>query len=81
MTNVKPSNEKLKDRSLRILMAETGLDRSTADEMLNNAGGDLRVALVMQKASISRDAAESALRDANFAVAKALGYLSVPEGD
>jgi N-acetylmuramic acid 6-phosphate etherase len=26
MTNVKPSNEKLKDRSVRILMAETGLD-------------------------------------------------------
>ena len=72
MTNVKPSNEKLKDRSLRILMAETGLDRSTAKEMLNNAGGDLRVALVMFGTGEGREAAHRLLISQNYVVEKAL---------
>lgn len=75
MTNVKPSNEKLKDRSLRILMAETGLDETAAGELLETAGGDLRVALVMHKGSVDREIAESLLKRSDYVVEKALMTL------
>lgn len=72
MTNMKPSNEKLKDRSVRILMAETGLNETAAANLLNEVGQDLRVALVMSKASVNKTAAEKALQDSNFSVEKAV---------
>lgn len=75
MTNVKSSNIKLKERSLRILMAETGLDETAVQNLMNEAGGDLRVAIVMQKANVSRDAAENALRENDFVIEKALNSL------
>ena len=37
MTNVRASNEKLRDRAVRILMAERGLDRSQAESALAEA--------------------------------------------
>jgi N-acetylmuramic acid 6-phosphate etherase len=72
MTNVKSSNIKLKERSVRILMAETGLDESTAQNLLNEANFDLRVAIVMQKSGVSRAAAEKALRENDFVIENAL---------
>lgn len=75
MTNLKSSNIKLKDRSLRILISETGLNESAAIELLHNAGGDLRVALVMNGTGTDRDISESALRESDFVVEKALASL------
>ena len=75
MTNVKSSNIKLKERSLRILMSETDLDESFAEKLLNEANYDLRVAIVMQKANISRETAEKALEDDNYVIEKALKNL------
>ncbi len=49
MTNVKASNEKLVERSRRILMAEADIDEAAAIELLERAGGDLRVAIVMYR--------------------------------
>ena len=72
MTNVKSSNIKLKERSVRILMAETDLDESTAHNLLNEAKYDLRVAIVMQKANVSRETAERALNDNDFVIESAL---------
>lgn len=72
MTNIKASNAKLKRRSLRILTAETDLDETSARKLLDEANGDLRVALVMNKANIKREAAEKVLRKTNFAVEKAI---------
>jgi N-acetylmuramic acid 6-phosphate etherase len=68
MTNVKPSNIKLRERSLRILMAETGLDEAAAKAMLDQANGDLRVALVMNNAKVSSEVAVEALKASNFVV-------------
>lgn len=76
MTNVKSSNIKLKERSLRILMAETGLEGSAAKVLLESADWDLRVALVMQKAGTTPDGARSALKETNFVVEKAIEKLS-----
>ena len=75
MTNVKSSNIKLKERSLRILMSETDLDESFAEKLLNEANYDLRVAIVMQKANVSRETAEKALEDDNYVIEKALENL------
>jgi N-acetylmuramic acid 6-phosphate etherase len=76
MTNVKPSNEKLKDRSLRILMAETGMDEIEASKMLDAAGGDLRVVLVMFLANVDVGTAENALRQKNDFIADAIASLT-----
>jgi N-acetylmuramic acid 6-phosphate etherase len=72
MTNMRSSNEKLKDRSLRILMAETGLDEFAAVKLMNEAGDDLRIAIVMNRTGTNRDSAATALEKANFIVEKAI---------
>jgi N-acetylmuramic acid 6-phosphate etherase len=76
MTNVKPANEKLKDRSLRILMAETGLDNESADELMIRAGGDLRVAILMNRTNSDAEEARTALTDSNFVIERAATALS-----
>ncbi len=72
MTNVKSSNIKLKERSLRILMAETDLDEPSAQNLLTEANNDLRLAIVMKKANVSREIAEKALNENNFVIEKAV---------
>jgi N-acetylmuramic acid 6-phosphate etherase len=82
MTNVKPTNEKLKDRSLRILMAETQLSADDAKRVLAEANGDLRVALVMFRGGTDSKHALSLLSNNNFVVSKAVESIhSGPEGD
>ena len=76
MTNVKSSNIKLKERSLRILMTETGLNENAAQNLMNEAGGDLRIAIVMQKANVSRATAEIILNENNFVIEKAIELLT-----
>lgn len=76
MTNVKSSNIKLKERSLRILVAETGLDASAAKMLLESAEWDLRIALVMHGAGVSAEAAAKTLLDTNFVVETALQKLT-----
>jgi N-acetylmuramic acid 6-phosphate etherase len=75
MTNVKSSNVKLKERSLRILMMETGLNERAAQNLINEAKNDLRVAIVMQKANVSREAAENVLTANDFMIEKAIESL------
>lgn len=75
MTNVKSSNAKLKERSLRILMAETNLDEMSARNLMNEAHNDLRVAIVMQKGDVSRETAEKVLTANNFMIEKAVESL------
>ncbi len=72
MTNVKSSNIKLKERSLRILMSETDLDEISAQNLLTEANHDLRVAIVMQKANVRRESAEKALTENDFVIEKAV---------
>lgn len=75
MTNMRASNEKLKDRSVRILMAETGLDEDTARKRLEEGTGDLRVAVVMIHANATREEAQVALVKTNFVIEKAIKFL------
>ena len=72
MTNVKSSNIKLKERSLRILMSETNLSENAAQDLMKSADEDLRVALVMQKANVSFEKATQTLNETDFVVEKAI---------
>jgi N-acetylmuramic acid 6-phosphate etherase len=76
MTNMRPSNVKLRARSERILAAETGLDEGAARRALDAAGGDLRVALVMSKTGCGREEARTALEAHGWVVERAAGELS-----
>ena len=49
MTNLKPKNAKLVERSLRILMNELEIEEPTAKTLFSSAKNDLRIALVMGK--------------------------------
>ena len=72
MTNMKASNEKLRDRAIRMLMNEADLSETAAAQLMNEAGGDLRVAIVMAKAATDRNSAEHSLKAVQDVVAKAI---------
>ena len=72
MTNMKASNEKLQDRAVRIISEETGIERSAAEKLMEDAGGDLRVALVMQEAGLSREKAVELLKQSDFSIKDAI---------
>lgn len=71
MTNVRSSNEKLKERAMRILTGETGLSESDADRLLQDAG-DLRVAIVMHRTNMNSVEAVDALESNNWVIEKAI---------
>lgn len=75
MTNLRAKNIKLQERSLRILMGEAKLDKASAISMLEAAGGDLRVALVMARTDVSADIAKNALQEHDFVIEHAVGSL------
>ncbi len=76
MTNVKSSNQKLKERSLRILMSEIDLDESAARNLMNEAGEDLRVAIVMSKSKIDAAMARKVLAENGFVIERAVAALN-----
>src|SRR5258705_714680 len=75
MSNLQPRNAKLPERPVRILVAETGLDEQAATKILEAAGTDLRVALVMNKANSTKEEAQSALRESCWTVEDAVKLL------
>jgi len=72
MTNVKPANEKLRDRGLRILMTETGLAEQPAKYLMKLAEGDLGVALLIHRTNVSPDAARELLLQHDNVIERAI---------
>jgi len=58
MVDLQTMSEKLVDRSQRIVMAITGGSREQAQGLLQRAGGSVKVAIVMGKASLNRELAQ-----------------------
>jgi N-acetylmuramic acid 6-phosphate etherase len=75
MSNLQARNSKLRDRALRILIQETDLDPDKAANLLQASENNLSVALVMAKASVSRDQAADALRSTSGKVEDAVRLL------
>ena len=75
MTNVRPSNEKLRDRSIRILMSETSLDEESARDLFMSSDSDLKVAIVIAKAGVAKEIAIEALERSNHVISDAIFAL------
>jgi N-acetylmuramic acid 6-phosphate etherase len=61
MVDLRAWNDKLIDRSQRILMETTGLDREASRAVLADAGGSVKTAIVMARRGVARDEAERLL--------------------
>ena len=61
MIDMVASNEKLMDRSIRILIDLAGIERDLALRLLQEAGGSLKVALLMANTSLSANEARRCL--------------------
>lgn len=75
MTNMLPRNSKLRARSIRILVSETGVDAAVAEAALDRAGGHLPTALVMLQTGCPPDDARRALDASHGVVAAAVKRL------
>ena len=64
MVDLRATNDKLKDRSERIIMEVSGVERHEARRLLDSASGSVKTALVMQKLGATREQAEGALAEA-----------------
>jgi N-acetylmuramic acid 6-phosphate etherase len=72
MVNVQPKNAKLRARAARIVAEAAGVDGERAARLLDEAGGSVRVAIVMSRAGVDRAGAERMLEAAGGRVAGAL---------
>jgi N-acetylmuramic acid 6-phosphate etherase len=73
MIDLLDTNEKLSDRSVRILADASGKSVSKSRHALRQAGHSLRTALVMLKCGLSAEAAKEELRRASGNLRRALG--------
>ena len=71
MVNVRPTNAKLVDRAQRIIAEAVGCDLGAAANLLEDAGS-VKVAIVMGRLSLGRDAAEERLAAARGVLARTL---------
>jgi N-acetylmuramic acid 6-phosphate etherase len=74
MVDLKAWNEKLVDRSERIIMETTGLDRGRAREVIAGAEGNVKTAIVMARRGVAKAEAERLLDEHK-------GHLRVIVGD
>jgi N-acetylmuramic acid 6-phosphate etherase len=63
MVDLRAWNDKLVDRSQRILMETTGVDRDSAREIITAADGRVKIAIVMARRGVSREEAERLIEE------------------
>jgi len=79
MVDLQAGNEKLKERSRRIVWEAAGVTRDEAGELLRADGGSVKVAVVMGKAGVPADAARELLAAAGGNVRRALDAATPPD--
>lgn len=80
MVDLRATNDKLRDRSERIVMEVCVVTRDAARELLAAAGGSVKLAIVMQKLGVSRDDAERALEQVGGVIRKVVPGPPPPVG-
>lgn len=65
MVDLQLTNEKLRQRAVRMVMSICGVDRKQATMLLADAGGHVKAAIVMHRHGCSREEAEERLQAAN----------------
>jgi N-acetylmuramic acid 6-phosphate etherase len=78
MVDLRATNNKLRDRSERILIEVCGIDRDRARRLLDDAHGRVKVAIVMHKLGVDREGAERALEQHGGVVRRATGEEPPP---
>ncbi len=73
MVDLVALSDKLKDRGERIVMECVGVDRAKARAAIEQAGGSVKVAIVMAKKGVRRDEAQRVLDEAGGFVRRAVG--------
>ena len=73
MVDLQVTAEKLEDRGRRILRRVLGIDDVVAGELLAEAGGRVKTALVMRRRAVGREEAERLLSEADGFLRKAWG--------
>jgi len=72
MVDLRATNNKLKDRSERIVVEVCGVSREEARALLDAADKSVKTAIVMQKLGLDRDAALAALEKAGGVIRRAI---------
>lgn len=72
MVDLNASNEKLRDRAVRIVIELTGLPRTNAEWILQNCGGEVKTAIVCARLGLKPEAARERLQLANGQLRTAL---------
>ncbi len=78
MVDLTPTNQKLKDRTVRIVMAAADVSRAEAEHALAQAGGRTKPALLMLLAGCTLPEAEKALEENGGVIRKALAETPGP---
>ena len=73
MVDVMATSDKLRDRGERIVMECTGVERARARAAIEDAGGSVKLAIVMVRLGVSREEASSALAAAGGVMRRAIG--------
>ena len=72
MVNVRPTNAKLRDRAIRIVSEAGNVDPGRAEELLDEANGSVRTAIVMARRKVGRAEAEQLLEATGGRISAAL---------
>jgi N-acetylmuramic acid 6-phosphate etherase len=78
MVDLRATNEKLRDRSQRIVMEVCEVDRDRASALLGEADGSVKRALVMHLLGVDRATADAKLADAGGVIRRAVGKAPPP---
>ncbi len=75
MVDVRATNTKLRDRSVRIAMKAMDVEREEASERLEKANGSIKCAIVMKETGACQESAQKALDDNQGFVRRAIAAL------
>jgi len=78
MVDLRATNEKLRDRSSRIVMEVCEVDRAEAAALIERAGGVVKTAIVMHYRGVTREIAEKELAAAGGVIRKVIGRNPPP---
>ena len=77
MVDMKPTNQKLRDRAVRIVQKALNMeDKTEAASLLESAGGGVKTAIVMRSCQVSQEKAREALEQNEGFVRKAQAWLA-----
>ena len=80
MVDMRPTNQKLQDRAIRIVQKALDIaDKAEADALLESAGRDVKTAIVMRSRGVTKERAQEALKENDGFVRKAQEWLKNQE--